>query len=211
MASEPRSGHTSTSRYGPRRRSSGSSTTSCAAATATCAANSAADPLARAGSDRRRTGFRCRRSTEPGSSPWPSASVGPRQAEGRCPSRVIGGCAERAGLLHSLLHRGLGSPGPQWYGLARRMRETPPQRYWKVRNGTPGEAENRSHNPKVAGSNPAPATNENPGKRPFSRDSEGAVPTFLAILLPGFLPDRLGQPTTARDATPRGDLRVRSP
>ena len=65
-----------------------------------------------------------------------------------------------------------------------------------------------AHNPKVAGSNPAPATNENPGKRPFSRDSEGAVPPFSAILLPGFLPDRLGQPTTARDATPRSDLRV---
>ena len=44
------------------------------------------------------------------------------------------------------------------------MRETPPQRYWKVRNGPPGEAENRSHNPKVAGSNPAPATIENAGQ-----------------------------------------------
>ena len=35
----------------------------------------------------------------------------------------------------------------------------------------------RAHNPKVAGSNPAPATNVRPGQRPFPRDRRGP-PTF---------------------------------
>ena len=69
-------------------------------------------------------------------------------------------CAGNSRLLHSLLHRGLGLADPQWYGLARRLRESPAQRYEKARNGTREEPWNRAHNPKVAGSNPAPATNE---------------------------------------------------
>ncbi len=36
--------------------------------------------------------------------------------------------AVAGGFLRSLLHRGPGLPGPQWYGLTPRMRETPPRR-----------------------------------------------------------------------------------
>ena len=42
------------------------------------------------------------------------------------------------------------------------MRETPAQRYETGQDGTRGEAGHPAHNPKVAGSNPAPATIENP-------------------------------------------------
>ncbi len=45
-------------------------------------------------------------------------------------------------FYNSLLHRGLGSLGPQWYGLDV-VCAKPHLRGWKVRNGTPGEAENR--------------------------------------------------------------------
>ena len=76
-------------------------------------------------------------------------------------------CAGNSRLLHSLLHRGLGLADPQWYGLARRLRESPAQRYEKARNGTREEPWNRAHNPKVAGSNPAPATNETAGQAPL--------------------------------------------
>ena len=62
-------------------------------------------------------------------------------------------------LLHFLLHRGPVSAGPQWYGPVRRMRETPAQRHETGRDGARGEARYPAHNPKVAGSNPAPATN----------------------------------------------------
>ena len=41
------------------------------------------------------------------------------------------------------------------------MRETPAQRYETGSEGTTGDVEFHAHNPKVAGSNPAPATNEN--------------------------------------------------
>ena len=73
-----------------------------------------------------------------------------------------------AGLLHFLLHRGPVSAGPQWDGPVRRMRETPAQRYETGQDGTRGEAGHPAHNPKVAGSNPAPATIERPG---IPRDS----------------------------------------
>ena len=76
-------------------------------------------------------------------------------------------CAGNSRLLHSLLHRGLGLADPQWYGLARRLRESPAQRYEKARNGTREEPWNRAHNPKVAGSNPAPATIEHAGQAPL--------------------------------------------
>ena len=80
---------------------------------------------------------------------------------------VVGWNAAHAALRQQgrastlLLHRGLVSAGRRWYGPGLPMRESPAQWYWRVRNRTRGEAENRSHNPKVVGSNPTHATNEN--------------------------------------------------
>jgi hypothetical protein len=49
------------------------------------------------------------------------------------------------------------------------MGETPAQRYWKIQDRTTGHVENRSHKPKVVGSNPTPATKK-PRSEPVPRD-----------------------------------------
>src|SRR5688572_17603564 len=46
------------------------------------------------------------------------------------------------------------------YAATRRNRGTPVQRHDEVPDDTDRDAVRRTHNPKVAGSNPAPATNE---------------------------------------------------
>jgi hypothetical protein len=46
-----------------------------------------------------------------------------------------------------------------WHDRRRLSDESPAQGHYRVRIGTGGEADRKPHNPKVAGSNPAPATN----------------------------------------------------
>ena len=47
------------------------------------------------------------------------------------------------------------------------MRETPVQSYCEVRNGTGWDTDRATHNPKVVGSNPTPATNISAGQAPL--------------------------------------------
>jgi hypothetical protein len=44
------------------------------------------------------------------------------------------------------------------------MRESPAQRHYPTQDGTGRALDQRAHNPKVAGSNPAPATKKRAGQ-----------------------------------------------
>ena len=63
------------------------------------------------------------------------------------------------------------------------MRETPAQRYREVRNGTSWDGDRATHNPKVVGSNPTPATIENSRSEALSGEPGRA---FLASQGPFF-------------------------
>ena len=89
------------------------------------------------------------------------------------------------------------------------MRETPAQQYWKVPDGTGWDADLAAHNPKVAGSNPAPATNETPGQGPFRSNPGGSLWRFLASVLHLLLHRGLGRVVTGWSETPRNGTATR--
>lgn len=86
------------------------------------------------------------------------------------------------------------------------MRESPAQRYEMGQDGTRGEAGHPANNPKVVGSNPTPATNEDAGQAPLLGVGPSA---FRADLLPGLLPDGGRTPTTGLGRGRRVGLRTR--
>src|SRR5699024_1544795 len=69
--------------------------------------------------------------------------------------RRLTATASRPILLTDRLPQGV-IPG---YKKVRRIREIPVQRHWTVRRTTGQQAGRRTHDPKVGGSNPPPATN----------------------------------------------------
>ena len=64
---------------------------------------------------------------------------------------------------HNAVTSAVRQPGMGWDRPGRPTRETPAQRHIPGPTGTGRDATRQTHNPEVAGSNPAPATK----KRPF--------------------------------------------
>ena len=84
---------------------------------------------------------------------WRRPDGSSRTSQGR-----VAETRSRASTSTLFLHRGLVLRATTGDGSVRHMRETPAQRYYVVRNLTIRDADHPAHNPKVAGSNPAPAT-----------------------------------------------------
>lgn len=73
------------------------------------------------------------------------------------------------------------------------MREIPAQRYWKAQDGTGNEPDHPAHNPKVAGSDPAPATIRTAGEAPLL----GVGPPVVSAATTGPLPAATGNGVAA--------------
>ncbi len=92
-----------------------------------------------------------------------TSGVGPLASSPRCQGSGSP-CDGQAALMRLgrpstlLLHREPVRTGEPWYGLGCRMREIPAQRYCVGCNDTVRTHVRRSHNPKVVGSNPTPAS-----------------------------------------------------
>jgi len=78
-------------------------------------------------------------------------------------------------LLPDLLPEGTKGGHTERYRPVDRMNVIPAQRHYWGRCGTGSQAGRKAHNPKVAGSNPAPATNVRPAQRPFLAQQEGPL------------------------------------
>ena len=84
------------------------------------------------------------------------------------------------------------------------MHLCPAQWYRTGRRGTGCHIARRAHSPKVAGSNPAPATNEVPGQRPLPRDRGGGLSgVFHQFLYRDFYCAARHAPMTRADAQVR--------
>ena len=99
--------------------------------------------------------------------------------------------------------------GPAAPGLTRRVGAGDGRPVWCFFHTDAGWSSlvaRRAHNPKVVGSNPAPATNEVAGQRPFPRDRGGPLWRLQPVLLPRFLLCDTTRPTTCRHELGRKGL-----